>query len=341
MSSSKPPAALELDKMQHAGARHARFIKDDVPLHIVLRVVQGRYFLRPAAELNEIVVGVLARGLQLYDDVELYGVAFLSNHAHLMLQGPPNQVPAFIGYIKREISYRWGHHPSVNRHGSHWADYLMIALPTAASQIKTLRYILSQGVKEGLVLRPQDWPGVHCAHALLSGESLQGRLLNATAYSRAVDAERRKSRPLPVQRADYEVRYSLALAPLPAWQDLDDMARHEEVRKLVDEVIREGNKARNGKQPVGAHRIKRMPLDHMTELAKPPWQERRRRLVCWSSPHDAETRAYLADYWHFQAAFREASHAAKRTPHPLADTFPKGAFIPGSFNAQTALAVAA
>jgi hypothetical protein len=32
-----------------------------------------------------------------------------------------------------------------------------------------LSYLLSQGVKEGLVRHPEDWPGVHCVSHLLGG----------------------------------------------------------------------------------------------------------------------------------------------------------------------------
>lgn len=33
------------------------------------------------------------------------------------------------------------------------------------AQILRLRYLLSNSTKEGLVLSPSDWPGVHCADA--------------------------------------------------------------------------------------------------------------------------------------------------------------------------------
>jgi hypothetical protein len=43
-----------------------------------------------------------------------------------------------------------------------------------AAQIERLRYILANGTKEGLVERPQDWPGVHAVRALLGEEVLEG-----------------------------------------------------------------------------------------------------------------------------------------------------------------------
>ncbi len=341
MSISEIDAALERGEKLYAATRHARFIKSDVPLHIILYAVQGRHLLRPCPELNDIIVGVLARALFLYAKVELYAAAFLSNHAHLMLQGPPEQVPAFIGYVKREISYRWGHSRQVNRHGQMWRDYRMVALPTAESQVQSLRYVLSQSVKEGLVVRPQDWPGVHCARSLLTGAPMRGCLLNGTRYSRAVDAEKRKRHPRPVHRRDFNIEYALTFAPLPAWKHLSEATRRAEVKALVDGIIADGHAMRKGRPPMGARRIMRVPLDHMTDLPKEPWRERVRPLVCWASPHAPETRAYLEDYRLFQHAFRVASDETKQMADPFAALFPEGAHIPGRYNSPAAFVTAA
>jgi hypothetical protein len=42
------------------------------------------------------------------------------------------------------------------------------------AQIERLRYGLAHGVKEGLVEKVLDWPGVHGARALMTGEAVQG-----------------------------------------------------------------------------------------------------------------------------------------------------------------------
>ncbi len=67
---------------------------------------------------------------------------------HMMLQGPAHQVPAFVGFVKREISRRWGGKPWINWPGTMWHGYLATALPTVESQENCLAYILSQAVKE-------------------------------------------------------------------------------------------------------------------------------------------------------------------------------------------------
>ncbi|HEV7666879.1 MAG TPA: hypothetical protein VGS22_00020 [Thermoanaerobaculia bacterium] len=48
------------------------------------------------------------------------------------------------------------------------------------AQVGRLVYILSHGCKENLVARPQDWPGVHCVTALLTGQPIEGSWFDRT-----------------------------------------------------------------------------------------------------------------------------------------------------------------
>jgi len=178
-----------------AGWHHARYLPADVPFHVISRVFQGRHLLRPVKALNRIVAGVIGRAKTTYPNVSLFANAFLSNHVHMMLQGPTRDVVAFIGFVKREISRRWGEHPGINWPGTMWHGYVATALPTSESQVRCLRYILSQGVKEGLVAKPQLWPGVHSAKQLLAGSKLKGEWFDATAYAVAATVNRAKSGP--------------------------------------------------------------------------------------------------------------------------------------------------
>ena len=48
------------------------------------------------------------------------------------------------------------------------------------AQVRRFRYGLAQGVKEGLVERPQDWPGVHSVDHLLNGVPMTGHVFDRT-----------------------------------------------------------------------------------------------------------------------------------------------------------------
>lgn len=312
------------DELSSGYSRHARFIDPAVPYHIASRVVQGFHLLRPCRELNELVCGIIGRAQERYSDVILFATAFMSNHFHMILQGPPTQVPAFIGYVKREIALRWARRVDPDWRGPMWHEYVALALPTAAGQVEYLKYVLSQGVKEGLVARSVDWPGVHCARSLLDDEPMRGRWFDGTSYCRARDAQSRKASPGKVQRAPYFSEYNVRLAPIPAWRDLDPLARRAEVSRLLQEIEEDGRAL--GHQPLGARAVCRMPVRRRTEVPKPPWCERRRKVICCGPRHDPDVRRYHATYRIFQTAFAEA-RAADREHRGAA--FPPGSHTPG------------
>ncbi len=307
-----------------SGYHHARYFREDVPLHVISRTIQGFGLLVPRGDLNKIIVGVVARALTNYSSVRIYALVVLSNHIHAMVRGKPGEVSNFIGFVKREISRRWG--PKVNWQGTMWDEYESSALPTAASQVNCLRYILSQGVKEGLVARPEQWPGVHCAHSLMTGEPLRGIWLDGTSYGRRLDKAKRAKNPRPVDRADYEQDSEFSFETIPAWDGCDENECRRRVRALVEEIVIEGQRLRGGKRPLGKRKILRCSTRKSWPISRPPWFEQRRRMICWASTAEPAVRDYLDHYWAFQRAFRAASDA-----YLAGDAnaeFPLGAFRP-------------
>ena len=315
-----------------AGGHHARLIDERVPLHIISRVFQGRHLLRPEPALNDLILGVVGRAQVLFPDVELFALAVMSNHIHAMARGPAHALPFFIGYIKREISRRFGHRPDIDWPDGMWRPYIATALPTEESQIRCFKYIAAQGTKELLVERPQDWPGVHTVKASMLGRTLRGTWLNATGYFRAQQAQARKQRPEPVRRADFLHTYEVVLSPLPAWSALDEETRRARVAALVEQICVEARKERDarGRQALGAAAVMRVSRERRTALPKQPWFEKRKRMICWADPRAPEARAYLRAYWDFQLAFKAASRRLK--DGALDTEFPARAFRPMSYH---------
>lgn len=315
----------------HAGRHHARYIEKDVPMHVISRVFQGRHLLTPCPELNSLIVGVIGHALGLFASIELYALAVLSNHAHFMLSGEPNHVSGFVGFVKREISRRWGGRQHINWPGAMWEESLFTALPTAQSQEQCLQYILSHGVKENLVEHPLEWPGVHCAQTLLSGVPLQGRWLNATAFGRDVRAQKRKIRAprVVVVRSDYEDKHVVDLRPIPVWRGLTEQERYARVAQMVARIVDEARLARSDRPVLGAAMVERVSRGRRTTVAPPPWFTERRCMICWANPREAQTRAYLARYWRFQQEYRKASDMLLKGDNEA--TFPPGAFRPPTY----------
>jgi len=157
---------------------------------VTCRTVQSRFLLRPCPLLNEIILGTLARAKRRYG-VELSAFIFLSNHLHILAWAIDSEQLAnfmryFLSKLAREVSRLTGWHDKVLA-----PRYQAIPISEEeAAQVERLLYILANGCKENLVARPQDWPGVHCVDALLTGEPLKGTWFDRTLRSIADRAGR-------------------------------------------------------------------------------------------------------------------------------------------------------
>ena len=311
-----------------SGRHHVRFVEPDVPLHIISRVAQGRFLLRPTPELLDIAHGIIGRALWVYRDknITLYAAAFMSNHIHMMLSGDAKYVARFIGYIKRELSNRWGNRKEIKWPGAMWEEYIATALTTPESQEVCLRYILAHGVKEKIVERSEEWPGVHAARTLRSGVPETGRWFEGTAFGRKQDVENRKKNPQPIDREEYHTTYEVDYAPIPVRAAMAAERYRQWIGEMLDHIAAEWREKRGGVPVSGVAHARSTPLDHTTELPPPPWFEERKRLVCWADPRAPETRDYLDRYWAHQRAHTEASKLYRGGD--LAVRFPPSSFRP-------------
>jgi REP element-mobilizing transposase RayT len=329
---AEDPVRHELEELYgpFAARHHARYHEPDMPYHIVARALQGFALLTPTAELNALIAGIIGRAQTIYTTVQIFAYGFLSNHFHLMLQGCSHEVPAFVGYIKKEITRRLG--PQIGWQDTMWSEgYISTALPTAESQVRCLDYLLSQGTKEGLVCRPEQWPGLHIAKHLLLGEKVVGTWVNGTRLGKARWKERQK--PVEKQRElsvdDYTETYEVEITPVPPWNGLSESERRAKAVAMAAEISERARIARNGRPSLGVEAVLEVPRTTRWSMPTLPWFEERRRMITWSDRNAPETRSYLRRYWAFQEAFRAASddyldgnvHAA----------FPEGSFRPPVF----------
>jgi len=121
------------------------------------------------------------------------------------------------------------------------------------AQIDRMSYILAHGVKEGLVARVLDWPGVHAASALLSGLSLEGVWYDRTKeYLSKIKGK--------TSDPDHFVEpEALTLAPLPCWKHLSPEAYRAHIASLIQQIEEDATARREacGRQPLGADAILR------------------------------------------------------------------------------------
>ena len=285
-------------------------------MEITSRTVQSRFLLRPSADLNEIVVGVLGRAREFYP-VEICGAVFLSNHYHLLVWVPDaKRMADFAGYfnsnLAREVARRTGWSDKV------WARrYVSIVVSDEeAAQVERLRYLLSHGAKEGLVLRPEDWPGVHSVRALRDGEPLRGYWFDRT---RELEA---RNQGKEYARLEFATEYEVELACLPCWRNLPEAVVRRRIAALVEEIEADAQRRRQetGLEPLGVRAI----------LKQRP-EERPMKTKSSSAPLvHAATKAVRTGFWEaysaFVAAFRDAAELLKAGDRNA--RFPEGSFPP-------------
>jgi len=107
-----------------------------------------------------------------------------------------------------------------------------------AAQVGRLEYILSHGVKEGLVPRPSEWPGAHSVDALVDGTPLEGVWHDRTAEYAA------RIRGKSFRPSDFAHAETVELSPLPCWEGKSPEALRERHRERVAAIVAE---ARNDK----------------------------------------------------------------------------------------------
>ena len=323
METSNPPSSS-------SPQRHARLHLPKVLYHILSKTIRGEFLMVPKEDVREVTAGVVGKAQENWPDIELHGFAFLSNHFHLMVSGDSREVSVFVGFIKREISRRLGQEYGLS--GSFWSSrFKSTGLPTPESQVACLSYILSQGVKEDLVAHPQDWPGLHCARALLTGESVKGSWFQATEYGIARRNHRRSASHPTVKKKDFYQSVTVKLTPIPSWSHLNEEERQHLVGELVQSIVDDAAERRKagGIRVVGRKAVIRMSIFTRVSPPHPPWwEDRRRQITAWAKLSDPLTQKFLRLYWGFQKAFRAASECLKSGEEA---NFPKGAWLPAHY----------
>lgn len=297
--------------------RRLRYVPEPGTLvEVTCRVIHGRMLLKPNRPLNEMITGTLARGKRRYG-VRICAVAFLSNHAHLLLEvDDAKQLADFVGFVSSKIAREVGRRVRWREKvwGRRYSAIIISNEPEA--QVARLRYVLAHGVKEHLVARCVDWPGLHAAEALATGRSLVGYWFDRTAEYQAC----RQGKSFGAYT--YATLEALKFDPLPCWRHLDAANYQSRVGEMLAAIEADAAAERreHGIRLLGVKAVQRQSAT-----------QRPRRTKRSPAPafHAASKRARLAlmeAYRWFEAAYREAADRlrAGRRHAP----FPEGCFPP-------------
>ena len=298
--------------------RRLRFIPEGGALvEVTCRTLQGRFLLKPSRTLNDLILGVLGRAQELYP-VKICGLVFLSTHYHMLLWVPDARLMArFMEYVGGNIAREAGRLAGWRE--KFWGrryQHIVVSQEEAA-QVARLKYLLSNGCKEGLVARPQEWPGVHGVRALLEGEPLCGHWIDRTKQSAA------RNRREEVAEKDFATEHTVHLSPLPCWRDLSPEQLRVRHLNLLEEIESESaaERARVGREPLGPAGIAAQhPHSTSAQLKRSPAP------LCHAATRKAR-KEFLEAYAWFYSAFREAAEKLKAGLRDVC--FPIGSFPPG------------
>lgn len=209
------------------------FIPPDSLVEFTVRTRKGRSLFRPNRQLMELVHGVIGRALSLFD-VRMHQFVFLSNHQHQLLRvADATQACGYIGYVNRNTAIAAKKVTGWN--DDVWSHTSIVPILDDNASIARFRYILSNGVKEGLVASPLDWPGPSSTQSLLEGKPIEAR------WRPARQAEE-------VEAAD---RYPIEIHPLPAWSGYPAAHRRRLLEQMIHEVEEAGIASRAGRPVAG------------------------------------------------------------------------------------------
>ncbi len=294
---------------------------DGLLVEVTDRVIGARALLAPGHNpriFNELVVGLLGRAMQ-HSPVEVCACVFMSNHMHLLLHVPDQQaLSRFMFHFACNSSKKIG---KIRRwQGPLWGrryDVVPISREPEA-QWRRLEYLLSHGVKEGLVESPIEWPGVHAAGPLLRGEKLEGYWFNKTKEWAA------RHRGQDVGAYDFATKYRIELAQLPAFRHLPPEVYQDKISQMIVEIQDRYRAKRDGNPVAGVEKI--LSLDPYESPTRHPKSSSRPRFHVASR----QTRDELwKEYSEFATQYRIASEALRIRRNPEAmNWFPAECYPP-------------
>jgi REP element-mobilizing transposase RayT len=298
-------------------ARKLRYTPEGGALfEITCRTIHSRFLLRPNPLLNEIIVGVLARAKRRYG-VELSAFFFLSNHFHFLVRvDDSQQLASFMGYVCSKLAREVGRLTGWREKIFSRRYQAILVSEEESAQVERLIYLLSHGAKENLVSRPQDWPGVHCVNALLSGQPIEGIWFDRTkeygARSRGEDAAPKK----------FATQEALELDPLPCWRHVPSQQYRQRIAELVEAIVAtaEIRRKESGREPAGAAVIR-----SQNPLGQPAKTKRSPAPLVHAASRRIRREIYEM-YARFVTAFREAAEQLRAGDRSA--KFPDGSFPP-------------
>ena len=278
--------------------------------------IQERYLLRPGPSFNDVFLGILGR-TQRRHKMAIAAVSVLPSQFRLLLIVDDAQEAAdFMRDLQSKLARE------VNRLTSwtgpvfeHRYDMAPVTDEEPA-QVERLKHVLAHGVKENLVERVCQWPGVHSAEALMHGTPLEGHWFDRTREHTA------RNQGEELSREEHVFAESVVLSPIPCWAHLPADLYRERMKNLVEEVDAEAARARrqSGARVLGVKAVLALdPQARPTSIARSP-------VPLVHAATKVARQMFYEIYAAFVSAFRAAAEALRQGRRDV--PFPAGCFPP-------------
>jgi hypothetical protein len=265
----------------------ARQVLPGQTLMVTRRCTQRQFLLRPDSVTNEAVLYCLGVAADKYG-IELHGVTCMSNTLCINCRDVRGEGPRFRQYLLSLLAR------FMNVHRSRWEAFWssdepsVVEICDAEAELAMLVYNLTDPVRQQLVDKVNNWPGVSSLSHQLSGKPVRAQRPNKFF---------RENGEMP---AEVELRF----VPPPGWAHLS----HDEWAKLLGERVRTAEvEAAEKRRKDGGSITGRKAVRRRSPKACPKTTPPRRNLNPRVACHDEDKRVAALDRLkRFQQSYQEA-----------------------------------
>lgn len=208
--------------------------KDETSMWVICTKTHGAcMLLRPDGLTERLSLGLAERCRREVPGVHLHIPTFQSNHYHLLASfDGPKPMADFMNRYNSILARVMNQH--LDRIDAFWGNTYSASLVPAEAELQQARYVLGQGLGEGLYRRAIDNPCANAVRALTEGEPLLGLDIDLGRWARAAREDP------DVDPLLFTEELTVQLTPLPSLAHLTPQAQQLEMRKLVREAEEEG-----------------------------------------------------------------------------------------------------
>ena len=138
---------------------HPRRVLRGQTLLITRRCARRCFFFKPTTRARSIMAYCLARAASQYS-VEIHAFLFHVNHLHFVVSDPQAELPAFMHCLDTNLARSLNAHLGRGENFFAPGSYSKVELATRAAVLEEMVYVLTNVAKDGIVPRPEKWPGL-------------------------------------------------------------------------------------------------------------------------------------------------------------------------------------